>query len=259
MTHTAVPSLYPALRYRDGRAAIEWLCQAFGFERHVVFDAPDGSIGHAELQMGTAVVGLSSAGPVSAGNPWSAVDQGLYVCVTEVDALHDRARKAGAEIVMPLKDQDYGSRDFSARDSGGHLWSFGTYREGRGEPGRATLSPCLHYGNGQAAMDFLSAAFGFTPGIVVPGPDDTIVHGELHVGGDTVMVSSTPKDETLWHGRSQSACIWVADPDVHFDRARAAGAVIVRAIEDTSYGARGYAALDLEGFVWHFSNYQPSA
>ena len=115
MTQPAVPSLYPALRYRDARAAIDWLCQAFGFQRHLVFDAPDGTVAHAELQLGTAVVGISSVGPVSAANPWTAVRQGLYVCVTEVDQLHDRARAAGAEIVMPLTDQDYGSRDFSAR------------------------------------------------------------------------------------------------------------------------------------------------
>ena len=54
---------------------------------------PDGSIGHAELQMGTAVVGLSSVGQVSAANPWSAVRQGIYVCVDHVDALHDRANR----------------------------------------------------------------------------------------------------------------------------------------------------------------------
>lgn len=259
MTDTAVPSLYPALRYRDGRAAIGWLCQAFGFEPHVVFDAPDGSIGHAELQMGTAVVGVSSVGPVSAANPWSAVDQGLYVCITAVDALHDRAKAAGADIVMPLRNQDYGSRDFSARDPGGHLWSFGTYREGKGEPGAATLFPCLHYVNGPTAIAFLSAAFGFAPGLVVPGPDGAIAHAELRLGADTLMVASTPKDEPLWNGHNQGTCIWVADPDIHFDRARAAGAVIVRPIEDTSYGARGYTARDPEGFVWHFSNYQPSA
>jgi uncharacterized glyoxalase superfamily protein PhnB len=259
MTQIAVPSLYPALRYRDGRAAIEWLCQAFGFERHVVFDAPDGSIGHAELQLGTAVVGVSSVGPVTAANPWTAVAQGLYVCVTDPDALHDRARAAGAEIVMPLKDQDYGSRDFSARDSGGHLWSFGTYREGKGEPGEATLFPCLHYSNGPAAAELLAAAFGFEPGLVVPGPDGTIMHAELHRGADTVMIASTPKVEPLWNGHSQGTCIWVVDPDAHYDRARASAAAIVRAIEDTPYGARGYAALDPEGFVWHFSNYKPSA
>lgn len=259
MTALAVPSLCPALRYRDAHAAVQWLCAAFGFQPHVVFDGPDGTIGHAELQLGTAVVGLSSVGPVSAANPWTAVSQGLYLCVSEVDALHDRARGAGAEIVAPLADQEYGSRDFSARDPGGHLWAFGTYRQGKPEPGPATLFPCLHYERGQEALEFLSAAFGFVPGLVVPSPDGAIMHAELQLGADTLMIGSTPKDEQLWSGRGQGTCLWVADPDRHHDTARSAGAVMVRALEDTPYGARGYSARDPEGFMWHVSNYRPSA
>jgi len=259
MTHATVPSLYPALRYRDARAAIEWLGRAFGFQPHVVFDGPGGTVGHAELQMGTAVIGVSSIGPVSAANPWTTVRQGLYVCVGEVDALHDRASAAGAEIVMPLTNHDYGSRDFSARDCGGHLWSFGTYREGSGQAGAATLFPGLHYEDGPGALTFLAAAFGFTPGLVVPGAEGTIAHAELHLGADTLMIGSAPKDEALWNGHGQTACVFVADPDQHFERARAAGAVIARPIETTSYGARSYVARDPEGFVWSFSNYQPAA
>jgi len=259
MTHESIPSLHPVLCYRDARAAIEWLCQAFGFARHVVYDGPDGSIGHAELQMGTAVIGLSSVGPVSDANPWTTVSQGLYVCFTAVDALHDRAQAAGAEIVRPLANQEYGSRDFSARDTGGHLWSFGTYREGNGQAGPASLFPGLHYADGQRAIQFLSAAFGFTPGLVVPGADGTIAHAELHLGADTLMLGSSPKDEALWNGHSQMTSVRVVEPDQHFERARAAGAVILRPLEHTSYGARGYIARDPEGFVWNFSDYQPSA
>lgn len=259
MSHVHIPSLYSVLRYRDGHTAIEWLCQAFGFERHVVFDAPDGTVAHAELQRGTAVVGISSAGPVSAANPWTSVSQGIYVCVTDVDAVHDRAKTAGAEIIMPLKDQDYGSRDFTARDSGGHLWSFGTYREGNGQAGAASVFPGLHYDDGQRALRFLEAAFGFTPGLVVPGSDGTIAHAELQLGADTLMIGSSPRDEALWHGHRQTACVWVEQPDQHYEHAVAAGAVIARPIENTSYGARGYVARDPEGFVWNFSDYRPSA
>ena len=52
----------------------------------------------------------------------------VYVAVPDVDRLHERARAAGAEIVMEPFDTDYGSRDFAARDPEGNLWSFGTYR-----------------------------------------------------------------------------------------------------------------------------------
>ena len=121
------PNLFPALRYKDGHAAIDWLVRAFGFEKHVVFDGPGGTVAHAELRFGPGALSLGSAQSTD-DNPWSRVRQGIYARVDDVDALHDRAKAAGAEIASPLKDQDYGSRDFSARDPEGNLWSFGTYR-----------------------------------------------------------------------------------------------------------------------------------
>src|SRR5262249_28968392 len=53
---------------------------------------------------------------------------GAYVVTDDPDGVHDRAVKAGAEIIMELHETDYGSRDFAARDPEGNRWSFGTYR-----------------------------------------------------------------------------------------------------------------------------------
>jgi uncharacterized glyoxalase superfamily protein PhnB len=121
-------SIYPVLKYEDAHAAIEFLERAFGFQRHAVHEGESGGVVHAELRFGDQVVMLSSAG---LGNP--VFDQGVgrtttYVAVDEVDSLHDSASAAGAEIVMPPTDQDYGSRDFAARDPEGNIWSFGSYR-----------------------------------------------------------------------------------------------------------------------------------
>jgi uncharacterized glyoxalase superfamily protein PhnB len=52
----------------------------------------------------------------------------VYLVVDDPDAHHERAKKAGAEIVRGLRDEDYGSRGYTARDPEGNLWSFGTYR-----------------------------------------------------------------------------------------------------------------------------------
>jgi uncharacterized glyoxalase superfamily protein PhnB len=123
-----MPRIYPVLRYRDAPAAIDWLEEAFGFERHEVHADEDGTIVHAELWYGDDdVVGLSAERADSpfgehAGRAWN------YVVVDDPDAHHARAKAAGAEIVMELTDQDYGSRDYSARDPEGNLWSFGTYQ-----------------------------------------------------------------------------------------------------------------------------------
>ena len=121
-------SIYPVLKYEDAHAAIEFLESAFGLEPHEVYEGKGGKVDHAQLSFGGQLLMLSSTG---AGNP--IFDQGagttsVYLAVEEVDALHDRAAQAGAEIVMPLTDQEYGSRDFVARDPEGNLWCFGTYQ-----------------------------------------------------------------------------------------------------------------------------------
>jgi uncharacterized glyoxalase superfamily protein PhnB len=124
--------IIPCLQYRDACAAIDWLCRAFGFERHALHDGPDGTVAHAEIRLGPAFVMLGSGNnprfkwksPLDAGF----VTQSIYIVLDDVDAHHAHAKAAGAEIVLDLHTTDYGSRDYSARDPEGHLWHFGTYR-----------------------------------------------------------------------------------------------------------------------------------
>jgi uncharacterized glyoxalase superfamily protein PhnB len=121
-----VPSVIPSLRYKDAPRAIEFLEQAFGFRRQMVVDGENGAIAHAELAYGDGMVMLGTDRDDSYG---SHVGQGwMYVVVEDADAHYARAKAAGAEIVRELEEQDYGSRDYSARDFEGNLWSFGTYQ-----------------------------------------------------------------------------------------------------------------------------------
>jgi uncharacterized glyoxalase superfamily protein PhnB len=119
----------PVLVYDDASKAIGFLTEAFGFTEHAVHRAPDGRIAHAELEFGGGYVGLSDRIPGAA----SLFDLGpcaIYVVVDDPDAHHDRAVAAGAEVVFPLTDQDYGSRDYAVRDPEGFVWAFGTYALG---------------------------------------------------------------------------------------------------------------------------------
>lgn len=119
-------SVFPAIRYKDAPAAADWLERVFGFERKMIVDGPEGTVLHAELRFdnGTVMFGSQREDP---GNPWAAQD-GLYVVVDDVEAHYQRAKAAGAEILRPLADTDYGAKEYSARDLEGRLWSFGTYR-----------------------------------------------------------------------------------------------------------------------------------
>lgn len=123
------PTLFATMRYKDAPKAIEWLDKAFGFTAQFVVPGEDGMIAHSQLALGNAMVMVSSGqGPLQ--RPTGFKDSGfsLYIVVPNPDAIHDRARAAGAEISMALTDTDYGSRDFSCIDPEGYVWNFGTYQ-----------------------------------------------------------------------------------------------------------------------------------
>lgn len=127
-------TVIPCLRYRNAPAAIEWLCKNFGFEKHLVVPNEDGTIAHAQLSFGSGMIMLGSVVESDFGRLMKQPDeiggaetQSAYLVVSDADAIHARAKAAGAEIVMEIKDEDYGGRGFSCRDLEGHLWSIGTY------------------------------------------------------------------------------------------------------------------------------------
>ena len=127
-------TIIPAMRYRDANAAIDWLCKAFGFERHLVVPGENGTVAHAQLTFGNGMIMLGSAREDEFGQ-WvkppretgGIGTQSAYVFVEDADAHYARAKAAGAEIVMEVEDQDYGGRLYACLDPEGHLWSFGTY------------------------------------------------------------------------------------------------------------------------------------
>ena len=129
-------TLIPCLRYRNAPAAIEWLCNTFGFEKHMVVPGENNSILHAQLSYGNGMLMLGSAD--RAGSEFDklmkqpdeiggAQTQTTYVVVPDADAVYARVRRAEAEIVIDIKDEDYGGRGFTCRDPERHIWSFGTY------------------------------------------------------------------------------------------------------------------------------------
>jgi uncharacterized glyoxalase superfamily protein PhnB len=91
-----------------------------------------GKIAHAELNLGNGMVMLGDVETeygrlVAAPEKGRPVTQGIYVVVDDADAHYARAKAAGAEIVIDIKTQDYGGRDYTARDPEGHVWTFGSY------------------------------------------------------------------------------------------------------------------------------------
>jgi uncharacterized glyoxalase superfamily protein PhnB len=123
MSHATV---FPSLHYDDAPKAIEFLTNAFGFERHAVYAGEDGTVQHAELSFGNGLVMLGSASAEFAASRGNG--GGVYIVVDDPDAHAQRARAAGAEITREPYDTFYESREYSARDPEGNAWHFGTYQ-----------------------------------------------------------------------------------------------------------------------------------
>jgi uncharacterized glyoxalase superfamily protein PhnB len=126
-----VPWLSPYFIVRDADKAADFYQRAFGFEKKLSMPGPDGRTGHTEMVWKEALIMFgpenANAGPCKApatlGIP-SPVH--LYVYCDDVDALFDRATKAGAKADLPPQDMFWGDRMCKLTDPDGHTWNFAT-------------------------------------------------------------------------------------------------------------------------------------
>lgn len=123
---------------------------------------------------------------------------------------------------------------------------------------RTAFGAAVYYKDPVAALDWLERAFGFRRVMVISDQDGKLVHSEMRFRDSYLMVGSewteyTASPASLGGKNTQSVHVHMPDGlDAHCERARAAGATIVREPEDQFYGDRVYAARDPEGHVWSF-------
>lgn len=134
------PRITSALFYDDPRRAIDWLCQAFGFEVRLLVEGEGGRVEHSELEFGDSLIMVGGTDSRRDGQPWrerlaspagigGRMTQNVAVHVEDADAHCARARAAGAEICHEPETTDYGGdywsdRNYAAFDCEGHLWWF---------------------------------------------------------------------------------------------------------------------------------------
>ena len=126
--HTATPYL----AVEDAAAAIEYYTKAFGAKELGRMDAPDGKIGHAELQLGDSRIMLSDPFPQSSTRPpkeLGGTSASVFMYVEDVDAVVKQAVDAGATLTMEVADQFWGDRFGTITDPFGHVWSIATHVE----------------------------------------------------------------------------------------------------------------------------------
>jgi uncharacterized glyoxalase superfamily protein PhnB len=133
-------------------------------------------------------------------------------------------------------------------------------------PIRSAVVPGMTYRHAPEAIEWLCRVFGFEKHAVYPGPDDTIMHAELTLGGGMIMLGSLADNEhrrfmkqpdEIGGAETRSVGLIVNDADAIYARAKAEGAEILLEIEDKPYGGRGFGCRDLEGHIWYVGTYDP--
>jgi uncharacterized glyoxalase superfamily protein PhnB len=127
-------TIIPCLRYRDAYAAIAWLCKAFGFEKHAVYENEQGGVEHAQLTFHNGMVMIGEVRDNEFGRHIAQPDeiggretQCACVIVANCKSHYQQAKAAGAVIVDDYAEKDYGGAGYSCHDPEGHLWYFGSY------------------------------------------------------------------------------------------------------------------------------------
>jgi uncharacterized glyoxalase superfamily protein PhnB len=128
-------SIIPSVRYRDAQAAITWLERVLGLHRQAVYEGADGRVEHAQMTYGGGMLMLGSTGgdstyaqhsvqPDEIGDRETA---GLCLIVEDCEAVYEKAKAEGAEIVVELHAPEYGGKAFNCKDPEGHVWWVGSY------------------------------------------------------------------------------------------------------------------------------------
>jgi PhnB protein len=142
----------PYLAVDDAARAIDFYKKAFGAKERVRMEAPDGKIGHAELELGDSLVMLSDPFPQASTRPPKELDgtsASVFMYVEDVDAVVNKAVGAGATVTMEVEDQFWGDRFGTVTDPFGHVWSIATHVE--------DLTPDEIAERGKAAMAAMSS------------------------------------------------------------------------------------------------------
>jgi len=126
------PQVTPYLCVEGASAAIEFYGEVLGTTERMRMETPEDTVSHAELQLGDSVIMLADPFPelgVRSPKAFGGSPVTISVYVEDVDAVFERALKAGATVLRAVEDQFYGDRAGQFEDPFGHRWSVATHVE----------------------------------------------------------------------------------------------------------------------------------
>jgi PhnB protein len=222
---------------------IAFMQEAFGAELSSRFARPDGKVMHAEVRIGDSMVELGNA-----NEQYGPLKLGIHLYVDDVDAVNEKAVRAGARTLHPIMDQPYGDREVSLEDAFGNHWYVATHlATGSRPPGFGSITPFLHPRGAARQIEFLVSAFDAKVVERTAAPDGTIMHATVQLGSSMLEMGEA---HGQWQPMPSNLHFFVDDPDEMYDRAIAAGATSIFPVKDQPYGERSGGITDPFGNNW---------
>ncbi len=242
-------AITPYIIVRPAAQFIEFLKSSFDGVERMRMPAPDGSVMHADVQIGNGAI------EVSDGNAeYPAAPAAVHLYVDDPDATYARTLQAGAtSFYAPTDDHPSGDRWGAVKDPFGNHWYIAKPRGWTpGPEGLRSVQPYLHLREAHKMIPFLEAAFGAEAMGVHESPEGIVHHATIRIGNATLEI-----DEA--HGEFQPMpChlhVYVPDADAAYARAMQAGATSIEAPRNAPYGDRAAGVKDAWGNSWFIATY----
>ena len=245
-----ITSITPYIIIKRAPEFMDFLKAAFGAKERIRVPRPDGTIMHAELELGNGAIEVADA-----NDQYPSAPTDVHLYVEDADATFDRALAAGAtSIYRPTGDHPSGDRWGAAKDQFGNNWYIATPKGWTpGPEGIRSVQPYLHLREAHKMIPFLEAAFGAEAMGVHASPEGQILHATVRIGNATLEI-----DEA--HGEYQpKPChlhVYVPDTDATYAQALRAGATSLHEPYNAPYGDRAAGVKDSFGNSWFIATYQ---
>lgn len=240
----------PYLVAADGLELLEFAKQGLGAEELMRAVMPTGV--HAEVRIGDTTL-MMGGGLAGKKFPGTLQPNALHIYVEDADAVTEKAVAAGATLIDPVRDQEYGERSSTVRDKAGNYWYIATAQgESHVPKGLFSVNPYLHPRRAEPLISFLKRAFEAEEVVKYASPDGVVHHAVVRVGDSVVeMGEAHGKYETM----EAMFYLYVPDMEAVYRQALAAGATSFQEPTDQPYGDRNAGVKDAFGNKWYIATH----
>jgi PhnB protein len=240
----------PYLVAEDGLALLEFTKQGLGAEEMMRAVMPTGV--HAEVRIGDTVL-MMGGGLPGKKFPGTLQPGALHIYVKDADAVTKKAVAAGATLIDEPRDQEYGERSSTIRDTAGNFWYIATAKgESHVPKGLFSVNPYLHPRRAEPFISFLKRAFGAEEVAKYASPDGVVNHAVVKIGDSVVeMGEAHGKYETM----ESMFYLYVPNMEAAYRKALAAGATSFQEPTDQPYGDRNAGVKDAFGNKWYIATH----